>query len=188
MEALLPMAPESMQVARAARTVQPCAVEGFRPVSDEGEAALLSTISQRFETAEPSLQQNQSASGTRRVVPRSQRVVVAVSAAGALVAAATIALWSRNPVATPTRAPAVAAAQNLPSALEPEPIRALPVLAPPAETNQPKARPSAAPRRPVVTSNHPRISAPPAADAKALAVTPATSSVRFDRSRMGGRL
>ena len=193
-EALLSLAPESVQRARASKIVQrPAIQEPSSTTRPEQVLEMPSTVLQRFES---SLAGTATASGARSDSFRSKRAGLALVSVGALVsigvlfAGATLAHRLGNPAPPPDwRAASPAALQPMAApegTASVEPVPAVPATAHPAEAANPAVRPIGDPPRRGAPASRARPSALSASAASDSAIAPVSSSL--SHSAMGGRL
>lgn len=190
-QALLPLAPESLQRARASKRVRQAVVQEPLPSSPEPALEMPSTLLQGFESSGASLGGTATASVERRDSPRSKRVAFALVAIGVLFSGAMLAHRSSPlaPASERPTAPHVAGPQPLDVKGGPSSVEAAPVasaLAPPPDVAKPEPRPVTELPRRSLAANRARSAAPSAPVASASAAAPVNSS--FARSAMGGRL
>jgi len=188
--ALLPMAPESVQRARASKTARQPTTREPLPSSPVPALEMPSTLLQQFDSGVSSLGGTATASVERHEAPRSKRLVLALVSAGVVVGGAMLAHRLREPTHVPDRSTAASLATVAPPALVPTVTPSVEPVAPialPAEVAKPDVRPLVElPRRSTSSAGRPRAVASTAPAVSASAAVPASSSLA--RSAMGGRL
>lgn len=196
-EALLPLAPPSVQAARKSRLELPRAVPELRAAGAANADTLPSTLLQRFESDLSSLPATATATAAQRISSRATAAMFVLTGLCALVIGLAVALW---PQAAST--PAVAAS---PASLEPQwvatqptghvegfldqaPARDLSTVELSTALAKPQLQPSADPRRRSATARAVRSAAAAAPAPVASAVASAASPTLRFRPELGGRL